>query len=1089
MRKKRIFSVLLCALLLFTLLPHTVTAEAAALSSLTVNGRAVNIKSGDPSGWNEQTGSGWKYDVALPGAEHAISQLTLVNCAAAGEIRGAGDLTIAAAGTNRISRLNVNGNVTLVGSGLLIVDEVTHPERMSVGGVALFVRDGAGRYVLQSDGELLERVVLPAGDYVIPGNTNLNLALYMTPTGEEFLEIGDLTVRDSISSGQLLIPAGASLTVEAGGSISLEQLVLSHFTYVAQLTVEGALTLRSGSSIQNDGRIEVRGGGELICLGTGGITGGSIDLSPGSDPAGTKLNAVLYGAGVSNVTLRADMGHFIGGIRFSEPTPLGSWNISVLDMQDGRRAALDWLELDGAGVMVRLSSYFGYYTTTLPMGVLEVRERIFGTGELEQSSVNLQVGAGGINLGSMYIYSGCLSVAGPLSFSSEFSAQDAALNLAHAPVVAGSVPDYSYVRIVSPSDAGVDGSSVYSPPDAPAELGRQYLHYVRYAARFSVSPVENRFLEAVPYSWSGRRADLTYARLMEADPLLGEPYTVEIVSLQDGILREVDLSVLYFDLFGADANGNLRVWRVLEGSRAPALTVLYAVNAIYHFDRSATEGEASGSEDTATSSHTGSGVLGGKSSVALCAVGVHSFGSATLVKAPTCMAAGKQTSACANCGKTQTLSAPALGHNYSGKTCIRCGRDNPDYKEPVVSPEDEASPSSLPSVPAAVVPPPVRLTEEISAGVSNGAAQAALSGEALTALLAKLGAANGRIRDIDITVSGSEGCRSLTVQFPSEFIAAAAASGSAITVKMGGFALRLEALDIAAAYPNALTIMADTAGALTDAQRDAVNGRPYMSITLRYGDAGQSSLTQNALLSLAYTPQAGEILSGILLRHIAPDGSSENLTSWYENGFVHAYLPHFSVFYIAYDAELAWRNPFSDVAQSDWFYHAVRFVSNEGLFVGTTDSRFSPDVSMTRAMFATVLHRLAGKPSVPADAPAFSDVAADAWYADAVLWAVSAGVSQGDGTGLFGPDEKITREQMVVMLYRYVLGKAPGTIGYDAALERFSDRGGISPWAEDAFRWAVSAGVVKGNADGTLDARARSLRSHVAQLFYNYLGG
>lgn len=109
--------------------------------------------------------------------------------------------------------------------------------------------------------------------------------------------------------------------------------------------------------------------------------------------------------------------------------------------------------------------------------------------------------------------------------------------------------------------------------------------------------------------------------------------------------------------------------------------------------------------------------------------------------------------------------------------------------------------------------------------------------------------------------------------------------------------------------------------------------------------------------------------------------------------------------------------PFTDVTVENWFYGAVQYVHGRGLMNGTSDTIFSPDGTMNRAMLVTILYRLEGEPAVTA-ANAFRDVPADTWYTDAVIWADAHGIVEGVGSQQFAPVDNITREQMAVMLYR-----------------------------------------------------------------------
>ena len=108
---------------------------------------------------------------------------------------------------------------------------------------------------------------------------------------------------------------------------------------------------------------------------------------------------------------------------------------------------------------------------------------------------------------------------------------------------------------------------------------------------------------------------------------------------------------------------------------------------------------------------------------------------------------------------------------------------------------------------------------------------------------------------------------------------------------------------------------------------------------------------------------------------------------------------------------------FADVSEGAWYCDAVDYASDNGLMNGTGNGEFSPTMLMDRAMFVTVLYRMENTPPVFGNSR-FTDVAADSYYADAVIWAAEAGIAAGTGNGRFAPDMPLSREQLAAMLYR-----------------------------------------------------------------------
>ena len=187
-------------------------------------------------------------------------------------------------------------------------------------------------------------------------------------------------------------------------------------------------------------------------------------------------------------------------------------------------------------------------------------------------------------------------------------------------------------------------------------------------------------------------------------------------------------------------------------------------------------------------------------------------------------------------------------------------------------------------------------------------------------------------------------------------------------------------------------------------------------------------------------------------------------------------------------AEEPWVNPFRDVTESDWFYDDVVYAYENGLFSGTSDTTFSPNASMTRAMLVTVLYRLEGQPTVSGRS-GFSDVKLNSYYEDAVTWAADNGIVNGTGATTFSPNTNVTREQMAVLLYGYTEKYAPAYLGGAASLNGFPDAASVSNWAYAAMSWAVGNGLISGIASNGADYLAPSggaTRAQIAAIMMRY---
>lgn len=182
-------------------------------------------------------------------------------------------------------------------------------------------------------------------------------------------------------------------------------------------------------------------------------------------------------------------------------------------------------------------------------------------------------------------------------------------------------------------------------------------------------------------------------------------------------------------------------------------------------------------------------------------------------------------------------------------------------------------------------------------------------------------------------------------------------------------------------------------------------------------------------------------------------------------------------------APAEWVNPFTDVKADDWYFDAVRFVSEEKLFSGMTATEFAPGVSLSRAMLVTVLFRREGAPA--AKAAAFTDVAADAWYAKAVAWAAANGIVKGVTETEFAPDAPISREQLATLLYRYAEYKQYAS--KDGDKPNFTDADRVSAYAVPALTWATANGIVAGRDDGSVAPQDGATRAECAVVMMRLL--
>lgn len=178
---------------------------------------------------------------------------------------------------------------------------------------------------------------------------------------------------------------------------------------------------------------------------------------------------------------------------------------------------------------------------------------------------------------------------------------------------------------------------------------------------------------------------------------------------------------------------------------------------------------------------------------------------------------------------------------------------------------------------------------------------------------------------------------------------------------------------------------------------------------------------------------------------------------------------------------------YDDVRTDAWYYNAVTFVTDRGYFNGVSEMLFAPYIDMNRAMFVTVLGRMANVDTSKYMGLAFSDLEAGMYYVPYVKWANENGIVLGRSDTIFDPEASITREEMAAIMYRYC-----AYIGMDMTpkntmfMEHYTDRNEISDWAVTYVEWAVGCGLMRGMTDHTIDPLEHASRAQVAQVIMNF---
>lgn len=248
-------------------------------------------------------------------------------------------------------------------------------------------------------------------------------------------------------------------------------------------------------------------------------------------------------------------------------------------------------------------------------------------------------------------------------------------------------------------------------------------------------------------------------------------------------------------------------------------------------------------------------------------------------------------------------------------------------------------------------------------------------------------------------------------------------------------------------------------------------------------NASPSNAEKGATITITLSPDKGYKLDKLTVT----DGSGKTVSTVKKSDTVYTFTMPASAVKVGVSYVKATETPsktkFNDVSANDWFASAVDYVTGKGMMNGTADNTFSPKANTTRGMVVTVLYRLENQPST--SAASFTDVASGAYYANAVAWANANGIVSGYGSGKFGPNDKVTREQLAAILYRYAQYKKYDVSGANS-LDGYTDVQSVSSYAVPALQWANAAGVVTGKSGSKLDPKGNATRAEVAAMLMRF---
>lgn len=268
----------------------------------------------------------------------------------------------------------------------------------------------------------------------------------------------------------------------------------------------------------------------------------------------------------------------------------------------------------------------------------------------------------------------------------------------------------------------------------------------------------------------------------------------------------------------------------------------------------------------------------------------------------------------------------------------------------------------------------------------------------------------------------------------------------------------------------------------TGSDRDDSSSTPSYPVTPDRADNGAVSVSpknaiQGSTVTVKVTPDSGYVVDRVTVTDNR--GNELKLTQKGVGTYTFT-MPAGQVTVTAAFAPAAEQSPFRDVSASDYYYDAVKWAAEEGITSGTSADLFSPSAPCTRAQMVTFLWRAAGSPNV-GGALTFTDVADSAYYAPAVRWAASVGVTSGTGAGRFSPDDPCTRGQMAAFLYRWQ--QSPAASGSNPFADVVD-----SDYYYAAVLWAYQKGVTQGVSASAFAPSAPCTRGQMAMFLYQLKG-
>ncbi|QHI71401.1 S-layer homology domain-containing protein [Aminipila terrae] len=274
----------------------------------------------------------------------------------------------------------------------------------------------------------------------------------------------------------------------------------------------------------------------------------------------------------------------------------------------------------------------------------------------------------------------------------------------------------------------------------------------------------------------------------------------------------------------------------------------------------------------------------------------------------------------------------------------------------------------------------------------------------------------------------------------------------------------------------------------TDEVKAKLKGRPVYEFTARNGSQTVSQLGGTATATLPYILGNGEKAEGVVAYWLNPDGKLEIIKNGHmtdDSKYFVMENNHWSTYVIGYN-----EIKFADTI-NHWAKNKILYLAARDIVKGKSDTVFAPDSNITRAEFVQILANMSGADLSKYTGSKFKDVWENAWYANAVAWAVENGIAGGTGNEKFSPCANITRQDMSVMISKYVASISKKTLPETNKALKFADDYEIASYAKDAVTVMQKAGIINGEKNNlgsyNFNPKNKATRAEATAMIANYM--